>query len=408
LDGYSTKTSIAFLDGQNAKNNGLNVAKSGDLSSHMPNQIQMLLDRLKIDKNCDIQNDWKIITFFIGANDLCDFCKEDGHTPEKYLDYVTTTLDFLHKNFPKTFVNLVLVLNVAGVKDLNSGGFICQTLHKKMCNCAAFPTEADSKKLADYIPRFQKELVELVAGGRYDTNSDFTVVVQPFLTETPLPRLLNNDIDFSYFSPDCFHFSGKGHSVAALSLWNNMMEPVGRKRTSWFLGEQLECPSDKYPYFFTSKNSAQALSEKPKPPKPVISPPRPAMSTVPQTTAKEQQSILKPTIFHHHQHQKDENSHKEKQSSSSSLIDFKSKLTVVAGVGLFAFVVILLVVAISKRQTISLFINGRHTRFDDDEEVIWSKNQKKIKANIHKLHVHRTYKINFNPVVYVCTVYFLK
>ncbi|KAJ8313635.1 hypothetical protein KUTeg_008196 [Tegillarca granosa] len=39
-------------------------------------------------------------------------------------------------------------------------------------------------------------------------------------------RLINDasgEIDLSYFSPDCFHFSAKGHFAAALSLWNNMI-----------------------------------------------------------------------------------------------------------------------------------------------------------------------------------------
>jgi hypothetical protein len=33
----------------------------------------------------------------------------------------------------------------------------------------------------------------------------------------------NGLADFSYFSPDCFHFSQKGHEAAAVELWNNMV-----------------------------------------------------------------------------------------------------------------------------------------------------------------------------------------
>ncbi|CAF1270675.1 unnamed protein product, partial [Didymodactylos carnosus] len=100
-------------------------------------------------------------------------------------------------------------------------------------------------------------LKDLVATGRYDTSDDFTVVIQPFLTETKIPRTdkPGNPIDFSYFAPDCFHFSGKGHSITALSLWNNMLEPVEQKQTFWHKGEALECPTEEHPYFFTSKNS---------------------------------------------------------------------------------------------------------------------------------------------------------
>ncbi len=51
-------------------------------------------------------------------------------------------------------------------------------------------------------------------------------------------------------------FLGKGHSQAALSLWNNMFEPVGNKRDSWHMGKSLKCPTKEYSYIFTSKNSA--------------------------------------------------------------------------------------------------------------------------------------------------------
>lgn len=110
---------------------------------------------------------------------------------------------------PRTLVNLILVLDVRSVKDLNSGGFICQTLHKKTCPCAAFPTPEQAKTLDDYIPRYQQALIDLVNTGRYDGRDDFTVVIQPFMSKTKIPLKDNNKIDFSYFAPDCFHFSGK-------------------------------------------------------------------------------------------------------------------------------------------------------------------------------------------------------
>ena len=84
-----------------------------------------------------------------------------------------------------------------------------------------------------------------------------------------------DQIDFSYSSPDCLHFSvkftinfklleslknifGKGYSLAALSLWNNMLEAIGGKRWSWHINESLKCPTEKHPYIFTSNNSAMA------------------------------------------------------------------------------------------------------------------------------------------------------
>jgi phospholipase B1 len=89
----------------------------------------------------------------------------------------------------------------------------------------------------------------LIASGRYDTKEDFTVVLQPFMKKMKPPttvsisfsEFLRNGInfinflfsillkkvfgtpDYSYFAPDCFHLSAKGHQAAAIELWNSMV-----------------------------------------------------------------------------------------------------------------------------------------------------------------------------------------
>lgn len=40
----------------------------------MPGQARLLVQRMKEDTEIDMDNDWKIITVFIGGNDLCDYC----------------------------------------------------------------------------------------------------------------------------------------------------------------------------------------------------------------------------------------------------------------------------------------------------------------------------------------------
>lgn len=90
LQGYSTKSSIIFLNGQDAKNNHLNVgkfsliessvqlltvsslAKSGARSPDMPYQADLLMTRLKEEEQCDWDNDWKMITFFVGVSSMID------------------------------------------------------------------------------------------------------------------------------------------------------------------------------------------------------------------------------------------------------------------------------------------------------------------------------------------------
>lgn len=119
-------------------------------------------------------------------------------------------MDFLHANIPRAIVNLVLVLDVRYVKELNAGGLVCSLLHQNTCPCASHPTGNDTETLNQWFPLYLQVLVDLVNSGKYDTdtNKDFTVVIQPFLAQTVLPRDAQGNIEYDYFAPDCFHFSG--------------------------------------------------------------------------------------------------------------------------------------------------------------------------------------------------------
>lgn len=63
----------------------LHTKRGGDIIeltfsvSHIRNilsQAKELVNRLQSDRKMDVDNDWKLITLFIGGNDLCAFCKD--------------------------------------------------------------------------------------------------------------------------------------------------------------------------------------------------------------------------------------------------------------------------------------------------------------------------------------------
>ena len=47
---------------------------------------------------------------------------------QNYIKYITEALDIFHNELPKTFVNVVEVLNIGFVTEL-SEGLICDTIH---------------------------------------------------------------------------------------------------------------------------------------------------------------------------------------------------------------------------------------------------------------------------------------
>ncbi|CAF2911583.1 unnamed protein product [Rotaria sp. Silwood2] len=370
LAGFSTKVSVISSNSQNVANNGLNVAKSWDSSSQMLYQAELLMDRLKNQNLCDWNNDWKVITLFVGSNDLCSFCEDSNltkYTPEQYVNYIRDTLDKLYNaSIPRTLINLVLVSDVRNVKGLSNGNYVCQVLHKKTCPCATSPTVEQAKTLDNYITRYHQSLFHLIASGRYEDRDDFTVVIQPFMAKTKLPYKHNHKIDFSYFAPDCFHFSGKGHSLAALSLWNNMLEPVGGKKWSWHIGESLKCPTKEYPYIFTSKNSAKALNE--------LKHTSNHVSTVNSDTST---SDVNSTSHHHQKHKK------------FKFDLFSNKMKFITLTGFLFIITMILIVGIARRRKVRVLIprserhgfkgmdNSQYHDDDDDDVEIWSRTNTK-------------------------------
>ncbi|UJR25850.1 hypothetical protein I4U23_007200 [Adineta vaga] len=250
LDGYSKGTG----DRNNSKA-GFNVAKAGAISSDMPTQANLLVERMiRALGAAKFAADWKLVTFFIGGNDLCGYCKDhDRFSAATYTNNIKRALDILKARMPRTLVNFVTVLNVAELEDLHEG-IRCQTSQNFMCDCAVNKKTREEVRVANI--EYQKSTAQLIDSGIYDTADDFTVVRQPFMEHMKVPALNNGLADFSYFSPDCFHFSQKGHEAAAIELWNNMMQKVGEKTTLWNLLDTLSCPSTGNGYIYTMKNSA--------------------------------------------------------------------------------------------------------------------------------------------------------
>ena len=98
----------------------MNAAVSGAEAGDVITQAQRLVQRFRESTEVDFNNDWKLVTLFIGGNDLCRFDKDrNTHSPASYINDITTALDILYKELPRTFVNLVASLDAGQVKHLN-------------------------------------------------------------------------------------------------------------------------------------------------------------------------------------------------------------------------------------------------------------------------------------------------
>lgn len=250
LKGASAKVSQdanSFVD-------DLNVAFPGASASGLENQARDLVSRMKAMKGIDFKNDWKLLTVWIGTDDLCQVCKnEDKFGAASFIKYMMRTLNYLRNEVPRLFVNLVPPMDISPLYKLHQANTkSCQILGWSSCPCLR-EGATERAKITKAVKQDKKLLEELVNSGIYDTKDNFAVVIQPALQV--LPRNQDGDLVKSFFGVDCLHFSVQGHAAAALALWNNMLEPFGSKTKQWGDQETLKCPSKDKPFLYTKVNS---------------------------------------------------------------------------------------------------------------------------------------------------------
>lgn len=255
LTGYSTGTG-EFLSTSARLNIAFPVAATEDAFQ----QARILVQRIRNDNRINFRKQWKLITIFFGANDICSAqCFNPAQfSPLRHALHLRKALDYLKMTLPRTLVNLVPTLDVT-VSLRVAKSPMCNILHPLYCACMHRGNRPDI--VASRMSAMYQEAAEaLVNSGRYDDSPEFTVVLQPFMKLFNAP---NSDpsrakpIDSSLVTYDCFHFSQKGHALGANLLWNNMLEPVGNKTESGLprILEKVLCPTERAPYIFTNVNS---------------------------------------------------------------------------------------------------------------------------------------------------------
>lgn len=238
---------VGGATGTGNNNPELDVAVSGAVSLDMPGQADVLISRLRSFHGVDVSQKWKIVTLFVGGNDLCDWCNnKQRYTVEAYKEAIRGAVRKLMAGTNNTIVNLVPTIDVTQLHVISSG--LCSFLHSYECSCAvqsaSVRAEVSAMASAYHVAANDLEVEE-----EFRTRRDFALVVQPFMTNTTIPRKADGTPDTSYFAYDCFHLSKKGQHAMANALWNNMLEAGsldgdGEKDDSWDgPKEQFHCPS---------------------------------------------------------------------------------------------------------------------------------------------------------------------
>ncbi|KAJ8663584.1 hypothetical protein O0I10_000829 [Lichtheimia ornata] len=231
-------------------NNAVSGAKFQDLHSEVSRLIHLLNSNYHYRH---IKDDWKLITLFIGANNICILC----HPPFTGLPLLTHADTFeenmrqvltrLKQEVPKSFVNVVGLFNVSSVYDAIQGDSYCEfiwgTAHMSICSCVQgddAQRQAADELVVEYNARLKK-----LANDPSLSSHDFQVAYQPGFRHFPF-----SNYQRSYLSGfDCFHPNKCAHEVMALVLWNNMFSSEEEKDIPYDLKAlEIKCPGPDRPY----------------------------------------------------------------------------------------------------------------------------------------------------------------
>jgi len=216
--------------------NGLNGAVSGAINIDMRGQAEWLVTELKKNTKINLSKDWKVLTIWIGSNNICDVCNNDElNNAKDFYRHIMAALDYFYVNVPRLFVNLVANLDITQIYDISSGA--CGLLHPQECPCPSSKNAAVRDGVKTVIKQYVSTAYDIQANFTQRKNPEFAVVVQPFLVESPV-------YNRSFLSAaDCFHPSAISHEAASVALWNSMITPLNNKAKSWVPGQLPICPT---------------------------------------------------------------------------------------------------------------------------------------------------------------------
>lgn len=149
-----------------------------------------------------------------------------------------------------------LVFSTAGISTPIS----CQLARPVECSCIFGSKFNKNFQQLRKMERKLVDIMERVSFMREFHSDNFTVVYQPFFKDASVYYQSDKKPDMSMLSVDCFHLSQKGHAISANGIWNNLMEPVGKKSNGFtHLFEKFHCPTMRNPFIFTNYNTLNLI-----------------------------------------------------------------------------------------------------------------------------------------------------
>ncbi|KAI8059301.1 hypothetical protein BC940DRAFT_282062 [Gongronella butleri] len=228
----------------------LNGAQSGARSMDINHELDYLLDQLDAAYKAKklARTDWKLLTFFMGSNDLCHACAVNTSMPDPFGIDVQQAMERIRMNIPNVLVQVIGLLRIDEIfVDTQAYPTYCRpfkqknfVLHDHECMCAH--SVANRTLMANLMPQFNAKLQSVVnfyQGPMY-SNDTFAVVFHPLpvnILSFPIQAISN---------VDCFHPSALAHAWFSKVLWKLMYKPAAQtpQALNFQAQEPIYCPTE--------------------------------------------------------------------------------------------------------------------------------------------------------------------
>ncbi|KAL0090040.1 secreted phospholipase B1 [Phycomyces blakesleeanus] len=237
-----------------ARGKRLNNAVTGAKVQDLDIEVTRLVRLLKSSSYDSIRDEWKLITIFVGANNICVLCNDERTglpsqaDADVFEDSMRQVMERLRTEVGKSFVNLVALFNVSSVYEASRGDPYCEFIldpsHLSVCSCI----QGDEKQrlAADLVVMEYNTRLEKIAFEYNELNDrQFGVGYQPGFMFFPVGQYKQH-----YLSGfDCFHPNKCANQVMAIVLWNNMFSTPEEKTKKYTLENiTIQCPGPDRPY----------------------------------------------------------------------------------------------------------------------------------------------------------------
>ncbi|KAJ3055276.1 hypothetical protein HK097_011007 [Rhizophlyctis rosea] len=229
----------------------LNAAQTGAMVHNLIYELQYLVSAMKMQKDIDFEKDFKLLTLFIGSNDVCLGCSSipgpAWPSPALFEQTVRILIGEIRARIPRVVVNVLMQFNVSQVYDLTHDDPWCARLRASgfvfECSCAFLPGAAGplTRRLMDELVQSYNSRLQSIRDDyktrRYD---DFAMMVDPGFSQLEIRNWPLGHVS----DVDCFHPGVKAHEAMAVGVWNNLFLPEKKKHRSIDPNKPLDvfCP----------------------------------------------------------------------------------------------------------------------------------------------------------------------